>query len=174
MSLFSGRKSRNAAPGNQSNEPTDSVEKDGTLGPNHDGISKSQLRRATRTRQIFACLSAFFLVITVVFLVLVEIGNTKVGSVLSSIYFLRLDLSDIVPQTVPNSVLLNTIAQTLGLHDYYQFGLWNFCEGYVSEGITDCSPTQTLYWFNPVEILLNELLAGATSMLTIFAGLERG
>lgn len=166
MGFFSGAKSRNAAPGNQSNEPTHSTE-DRTLGPYHDGMSKLQLHRATRRRQIFACSSSFFLVITVVFLILVEVGNTKVGPILSSIYFLRLDLSDIVPQTVPNAVLLNTIAQTLGLHDYYQFGLWNFCEGYVSEGITDCSPTQALYWFNPVEILLNELLAGATSKPTI-------
>ena len=108
-------------------------------------------------------MSSFFLVITVVFMILVEVGNTKVGRVLSSIYFLRLDLSDIVPVSVPNAVLINTIAQTIGLHDYYQFGLWNFCEGYLSEGITDCSAVQTLYWFNPVEILLNELLAGATS-----------
>jgi hypothetical protein len=91
----------------------------------------------------------------------VEIGNTHPN--LTSIYFIRLNLSQIVPETVPNSALLNTIAQTLGLHDYYQVGLWNFCEGDVGQGITDCSKPQSLYWFNPVEILLNELLAGATS-----------
>jgi len=135
----------------------------GPVRPNNENISKSELHRQTRTRQIFACMSSFFLVITVVFMILVEVGNTKVGRVLSSIYFLRLDLSDIVPASVPNAVLINTIAQTIGLHDYYQFGLWNFCEGYVSVGITDCSATQILYWFDPVEILLNELLAGATS-----------
>jgi hypothetical protein len=32
-------------------------------------------------------------------------------------------------------------------------------------GITYCSPPVNLYWFNPVEILLNELLAGATIAL---------
>ncbi len=60
---------------------------------------------------------------------------------------------------------MNSLARSLGLHDFYQVGLWNFCEGYNGEGITNCSPTQTLYWFNPVEILLNELLAGATIAL---------
>lgn len=151
MALFSSRKSRNAASGDQ------------TQASYSEKPSNSELRRATKTRQTWAYLSSFFLIIAVVFLILVEVGNTRVGPILSSIYFLRLNLSDIVPQTVPNAVLLNTIAQTLGLHDYYQFGLWNFCEGYVSEGITDCSSTQPLYWFNPVEILLNQLLAGATS-----------
>jgi len=133
----------------------------GPVGPHNENISESGPHR--RTRQIFAYVSSFFLIITVVFMILVEVGNTKVGRVLSSIYFLRLDLSDIVPVSVPNAVLINTIAQSIGLHDYYQFGLWNFCEGYVSKGITDCSAVQTLYWFNPVEILLDELLAGATS-----------
>jgi hypothetical protein len=68
-----------------------------------------------------------------------------------------------VPSSVPNFRLLNTIAQTLGLHDFYQVGLWGFCEGYKNEGVTFCSKPQTLYWFNPVEILRNELLAGASS-----------
>lgn len=122
-----------------------------------------QLHRATRTRKIFALLTSFFLFLSVIFLILVEIGNTSIKPVLTSIWFIKLDLSEIVPTSIPNSALLNTIAQTLGLHDFYQVGLWNFCEGYISEGVTDCSTPQTLYWFNPVEILKNELLAGATS-----------
>jgi len=126
-------------------------------------MSKAQLHQATRTRKTFAILSSFSFVVTVVFLILVEIGNTRIGPIFSSIYFLRLNLSNIVPQSVPNAVLPNTIAQTLGLHDYYQFGLWDFCEGYVSLGITDCSKPKALYWFNPVEILLNQLSAGVTS-----------
>jgi SUR7/PalI family len=92
----------------------------------------------------------------------VEIGSTHVK--VSSFYFIRLNLSQIVPASVPNAALLNTIAQTLGLHDYYQVGLWGFCEGNVGVGTTKCSKPQTLYWFNPVEILMSELLAGATSM----------
>jgi len=59
----------------------------------------------------------------------------------------------------------NSLARSLGLHDFYQVGLWNFCEGYNNEGITHCSKPKGLYWFNPVEILLNELLSGATIAL---------
>jgi hypothetical protein len=67
------------------------------------------------------------------------------------------------------------------LHDFYQVGLWNFCEGYDDEqvpvhshrlreltlhrGVTHCSKPQNLYWFNPVQIILSELLAGATVAL---------
>lgn len=43
--------------------------------------------------------------------------------------------------------------------------MWNFCEGYNDEGVVYCSPPKKLYWFNPVEILLNELLSGATIVL---------
>ena len=83
---------------------------------------------------------------------------------MNNVYFIKLDLADIIPVSVPNAVLINSIAQTLGLHDYYTVGLWNFCEGNFGVGYTDCSKPKTLYWFNPVEILQNELLAGATSV----------
>ncbi|KAF7527896.1 hypothetical protein PCG10_001829 [Penicillium crustosum] len=100
-----------------------------------------------------------------IFLVLVVIGNTSNKPVLRSTYFLYLDLSNIIPVSIPNAVLINSIAQTIGLHDFYQVGLWNFCEGYNGQGITHCSKPKTLYAFNPVEIILNELLAGATIAL---------
>ena len=62
----------------------------------------------------------------------VEVGNLPGGSVKSHIYFFKLDLSDIIIQALPPGqlVLTNSIARTLGLHDFYQVGLWNFCEGY--------------------------------------------
>ncbi|KAJ5951237.1 Actin cortical patch SUR7/pH-response regulator PalI [Penicillium vulpinum] len=100
-----------------------------------------------------------------IFLLLVVIGNISDKPVLRSTYFLYLDLSNIIPVSVPNAVLINSIAQTIGLHDFYQVGLWNFCEGYNGEGITYCSKPETLYAFNPVDIILNELLAGATIAL---------
>lgn len=101
---------------------------------------------------------------------------------LSEIYFFKLDLADIIPTSVPNASLINSIAQSIGLHDFYQVGLWNFCEGYegvyvssplivsshtnpATSGITYCSKPENLYWFNPVEILMSELLAGATIAL---------
>ena len=99
-----------------------------------------------------------------IFLLLVCIGNISNKPVLRETYFMKLDLTHIIPISVPNAVLINSIARTIGLHDFYQVGLWNFCEGYANEGITHCSDTQNMYWFNPLEIILNELLSGATSM----------
>jgi hypothetical protein len=147
--------------------PGHSIETDRTLTHHGEEMSKAQLKRATRTRKTWSLLSAFFLFISVIFLILVEVGNTKVGKILSDIYFIRLDLSQIVPSSVPAGSFSNTIAQTLGLHDYYQVGLWNYCEGYVGTGINECAKTQTLYWFDPVEILLSQLLAGATSKFNL-------
>ena len=62
----------------------------------------------------------------------VEVGNTPGGSIRSQFYFVKLDLSDIIVQALPSAqlTLTNSIARTLGLHDFYQVGLWNFCEGY--------------------------------------------
>ena len=101
-----------------------------------------------------------------VFLVLVCIGNINTRSVIRSTWFIKLDLSRIIPASIPNAVLINSIAQSIGLHDFYQVGLWNFCEGYDdSRGITSCSPTKTLYWFDPVAILLSELVSGASISL---------
>ncbi|KAF2642276.1 integral membrane protein [Massarina eburnea CBS 473.64] len=125
-------------------------------------LSQAQIKRATRTRKIFALATSFFLFITVIFLILVEISGTYDIHLIRDWYFIKVDVSNIIPASVPNFALINTIAQTLGLHDFYQVALWGFCEGYVNEGVTYCSPPQTLYWFNPVEILSNELLAGAS------------
>lgn len=43
--------------------------------------------------------------------------------------------------------------------------MWNFQEGYNGEGISGGTSPAQLYWFNPVEIILNELLPGATIAL---------
>lgn len=106
---------------------------------------------------------AFLHLLALVFLVLVTIGNVADMPVLRDTYFLKINLADIIPLSVPNAHLINSIARTIGLHDFYQVGMWNFCEGYENTGITHCSETQTLYWFNPVQIILSELLAGASS-----------
>lgn len=134
------------------NSPSDSH------GPSHHTT-----KAATRTRLTFSLLSSLLFLIALVFLILVEVGNTSSHhAVVGSIYFLKLDLSHIIPQAVPQATLINSIARTLGLHDFYQVGLWNYCEGYGS-AISNCSKPKTLYWFNPVQIILSELLSGATS-----------
>ncbi|KAJ9238108.1 hypothetical protein DTO169E5_4950 [Paecilomyces variotii] len=108
---------------------------------------------------------SFLYLVAWIFLLLVCIGNLSNKPVLRETYFLKLDLSNIIPLSVPNAVLINSIARSIGLHDFYQVGLWNFCEGYDDTGITDCSKPKSLYAFNPVKILLSELLAGATIAL---------
>jgi len=143
---------------NRHSSPTDSP----VIPPD---LSKDQIKRATRTREIFTLLTSFFLFLTVLFLLLLEIGGSHNRPVIRDWHFMKLDLSHIIPTSVPNFALINTIAQTLGLHDFYTVGLWGFCEGYKADGVTYCSPTQSLYWFNPVEILRNELLAGASIAL---------
>ncbi|KAL9001164.1 MAG: hypothetical protein Q9169_000348 [Polycauliona sp. 2 TL-2023] len=128
-------------------------------------LPQSTVAQATRIRRIFALLSSLLFLVTLTFLVLVEVGGVNSDHpVLPSIYFIKLDLTNIIPHSVPNFRLVNSIARTLGLHDFYQVGLWNFCEGYGDQ-VTDCSKPQRMYWFNPVEILLSELLAGATIAL---------
>ncbi|CCT68494.1 uncharacterized protein FFUJ_07281 [Fusarium fujikuroi IMI 58289] len=112
-----------------------------------------------RRNTAFAASTLYFL--SIPFLILVIIGNTHINSTLNDIYFFKLDVSQVIPISVDNSRLLNSVARSLGLHDFYQVGLWNFCEGYNDEGVTYCSNPKQWYWFNPVEILVSELLAGA-------------
>src|SRR4051812_24430771 len=90
------------------------------------------------------------------------IGNVNTKAVIRSTWFFELNLTNILPASAENIVLINSLARSLGLHDFYRVGLWNFCEGYNDQGVTHCSKPKALYWFNPFKILLNELLAGAT------------
>lgn len=67
---------------------------------------------------------------------MVLLGNTHINGVLNDIFFFKLDVSHIIPISVENSSLLNSVARSLGLHDFYQVGLWNFCEGYLDEFVS--------------------------------------
>ncbi|OBT65269.1 hypothetical protein VE03_04654 [Pseudogymnoascus sp. 23342-1-I1] len=124
-----------------------------------------QLSKARKWVTILACVLLF---IGFIFLILILTAQTSLKPVLKSTWFIKIDLSNIlVRSTTPGSEfpLLNSIARSLGLHDFYLVGLWNYCEGYNDEGITNCSKPVSLYYFNPVKILLSELLAGATITL---------
>lgn len=124
-------------------------------------------------RRNTAITAAVLYFISIPFLIICCIANIP-G--IPSIYLLKLDVSHIIPISSGNSRLLNSVARSLGLHDFYQVGIWNFCEGYLDEyvcplslsslltlnrGVTFCSEPKQFYWFNPVEILVGELLAGA-------------
>ena len=149
---------------------TSSEEPKQSTPPTYHQPSKSTIKAATRTRLIFSLLTSFLFLISLVFTILVEVGNVSADHrhITGSIYFIKLNVSNIIPQAVPQAQLINSIARTIGLHDFYQVGLWNYCEGYDNE-ISDCSTPKTLYWFNPVEIILSELLAGATSTSLLLA-----
>ncbi|OJD26287.1 hypothetical protein ACJ73_02343 [Blastomyces percursus] len=105
-------------------------------------------------------------IIAFIFIILVLVGSTSDKVVIRQIYFLKINVSNVIPRSVPDAALINSIARTIGLHDFYQVGLWNFCEGYIDgSGVTFCSRPKQLYYFNPVEIIMSELLAGATIAL---------
>lgn len=136
-----------------------SSDRDGAVEDGPPSPTVSHLKRNTRTRRNAIITSSICYMLAVVFLILVspprekapsgspyashsnplpqvEIGNTDGGTVLGDIYFFKLDLADIIPQSAPNLTLMNSIARTLGLHDFYQVGLWNFCEGYEDTWVT--------------------------------------
>ncbi|KAJ5151897.1 hypothetical protein N7492_010192 [Penicillium capsulatum] len=129
---------------------------------NRSSASRPITRRRAATVHTHRGIRSFLYLIAWIFLVLVVIGQVANKPVLRDTYFLYLDLSNVIPVSVPNAVLINSIARTIGLHDFYKVGLWNFCEGYNGEGITYCSKPVALYAFNPVKIIVNELLAGAS------------
>ncbi|KAG5993814.1 hypothetical protein E4U54_003273 [Claviceps lovelessii] len=134
---------------------------------------------APKARRNTAIIAAILYLLSLPFLILVLVGNTHDVAVLRDLYFFQLDVSQIIPIAVANAKLLNSVARSLGLHDFYQVGVWNYCEGYLDTGITYCSPPQTFYWFNPVEILVSQLLAGArialpSQVLTVLGLLRIG
>jgi hypothetical protein len=138
---------------------------DRTLSDELDYASPTQIKRATRTRFIWALIAALLLLTSVSFLILVETGNIGDHVVSRDTHFIEINLSNILPNSVPNAMLINSIAQTLGLNDFYRVGLWNYCSGNFDAGILHCSKPQTMWWFNPIEIIQSQLLAGASSNL---------
>lgn len=100
--------------------------------------------------------------LAIIFQTVVFLGSIRNTDALTNIYFLKIDVSQVIPRSYPNAMLVNSIAQTLGLRGFYQVGLWNYCEGYQREGVTYCGSPKALYSFNPVKILLSQLLKGAT------------
>jgi hypothetical protein len=51
---------------------------------------------------------------------------------------------------------LQGAASAKDLKDFYQVGLWNYCEGDIEKNghhkVTFCSPRKASFWFNPVEV----------------------
>ncbi|CCX34938.1 Similar to Uncharacterized protein C15A10.09c; acc. no. O13729 [Pyronema omphalodes CBS 100304] len=131
-----------------------------------DNAAASQLRQP-RAKSLLTIIAQCCSFASIIFMILVLVGNTRKVKALTNIYFLSIDVSNVIPRSYPNAVLVNSIAQTLGLRGFYQVGLWNHCEGYPNEGVTYCAPTKSMYSFDPVTILLSQLLEGATSKTSL-------
>ncbi|KAL7266740.1 hypothetical protein RUND412_010696 [Rhizina undulata] len=138
-------------------------------------ISSTTATPSKPTNKIWTTLpyaASFASFTAIIFSILVIIGNTYNTHSLTNMYFLKIDVSNVIPRSFPNAALVNTIAQTLGLRDFYQVGLWNYCEGYKKRGVTYCSKPTPMYAFDPVSILMSQLLQGATSMWIFFCFLS--
>lgn len=85
---------------------------------------------APKARRNTTIIAGVLYFISIPFLILTLLGNTHDKPVLRDTYFFQLDVAQIIPIAVSNSGLLNSVARSLGLHDFYQVGVWNFCEGY--------------------------------------------
>lgn len=140
----------------------------------------------SKLRKWLLLISLLLLLISIVFLILVRLLRLQTfttlltfpqvliaqikPSVLPKTYFIKIDLTHIFVASPGDSSLpfLNSVARSIGLHDYYQVGLWNYCSGYNDENNGNpgfCSKPIPLYWVNPVDIILSELLSGATIQL---------
>ncbi|KAF2398948.1 hypothetical protein EJ06DRAFT_582965 [Trichodelitschia bisporula] len=113
-----------------------------------------------------AAIPIFLLVISLTFLLLIEIGNTHRNRALNNIYFLSIDVANVIPDNVPNAVQINDLVHSIGLRDFYKIGLWNYCSGTTEAGITYCSRPQASYYFDPVAIVFNAVAAGSSAFAT--------
>ena len=133
-------------------------------GTTANTITKGDLRDATKHRKGFAIFTAVLFAVAFIFLLLLNIGNVSNTKVINEWYFFKIDISKIVPKG-NNGQPGN--AKSVGLRDFYQVGLWGFCEGYNDLGITRCSKPILMYWFNPVQIMVDEVLNGASGKLCL-------
>jgi hypothetical protein len=68
------------------------------------------------------------------------------------------DLPDIPNTELDNKLLeaLQGVSTDKELKDFYQVGLWNYCEGDIQTNgdykITHCSSRKANFWFNPVDV----------------------
>jgi len=95
--------------------------------------------------------------------------NLDLDSLVSSLPFSPEDLPEGYTDDLPDDVideLAQTAAKLLGLKDFYDSHIMNYCSGVeTTDGdseITYCSPVHGLYAFDPVAILETELIAGVS------------
>lgn len=101
-------------------------------------------------------------VASLVCIILVGLGCTSKGSTVDNFYFAKLDLKNLSTDSLKIDKGLNPFTKALqqadaagNIHDFYIIGLWNYCYGDYVNGdykVTTCTPRETKFWFNPVEV----------------------
>ncbi|KAK9463195.1 actin cortical patch SUR7/pH-response regulator pali [Lipomyces oligophaga] len=104
-----------------------------------------------------------FTVAIFVLSVFVLISSTFKDSVAGKLFLLRLDISELSVTIDGNTVTKGDVST---LPDFYQVGLWTYCQGSrieydsasesttgYSYSITNCSNSHGLFYFNPIAVL---------------------
>ncbi|CUS08051.1 unnamed protein product, partial [Tuber aestivum] len=89
-------------------------------------------------------LSSFFLHL------LILLGSTSNTPFLGSLYFIRFY----------DTWRAKDCTHTPGLSNFFQVGLWNYCEGSAG-GVFRCEHPKEFWWFDPVEEMVERLFSGA-------------
>ncbi|ORY87782.1 actin cortical patch SUR7/pH-response regulator pali [Protomyces lactucae-debilis] len=115
-------------------------------------------------RTIFVTVPLLCATTAMVFQIIVLIAGLDSPGV-RGLYYMRLDTRNIVAASAtPFSAIINSVASQLGLMDYYQAALWTYCSGPSKNGSfespTRCTPSSTSFWFNPVQIIQDDLYVG--------------
>ncbi|CAK7227382.1 hypothetical protein SBRCBS47491_006550 [Sporothrix bragantina] len=133
--------------------------------------SPKQIWIATRARRyLIGVCCALYLVATIL-LIVAQTGSTSSKRPSTDIFLFRFNLSVLFDESYGSNYNLADLAlsdakiESLGLHNYYQVGFWGYCVGDTPFEFTFCSRPRAFYWFNPVAILLSEMLN--TSSLTM-------
>ncbi|KAF2747483.1 integral membrane protein-like protein [Sporormia fimetaria CBS 119925] len=119
-----------------------------------------------------ACVTAPMLLLAACFAcqIFVFLGQmNRDVSLLNDLYFLKADTKEFnrdplanipdVPGTDADNRLIQALkdaAQANDMKDFYQIGLWNYCEGTRDDSgneiVTYCSPRKASFWFDPIEV----------------------
>ncbi|KAJ8102755.1 actin cortical patch SUR7/pH-response regulator pali [Lipomyces tetrasporus] len=99
-----------------------------------------------------------FTIAALVLSIFVIIGNLQDHGILSKLYFMRLNTQDL-SITVESTTIAATAIDP-SFPDFYQVGLWNYCQGTISGDVytvTNCTTPHGLFYFNPISVIEERL-----------------
>ncbi|KAK9238372.1 actin cortical patch SUR7/pH-response regulator pali [Lipomyces kononenkoae] len=107
------------------------------------------------------CFPLFFTLAALVLTIFVIIGNLENNAVLSKLYFMRLNTQHLSVTVDGNNFAATSVDPSFP--GFFQVGLWNYCEGTVSDNVyavTNCTATHGLFYFNPLSVIEDRLGVG--------------